>query len=241
MKYATLNNGVRMPMLGFGVWQVPPRATERVVRDAISVGYRSIDTAQIYGNEGAVGNAVAASGVPREERLLTTKVWTDGYDSIRRSIDTSLRKLRTDYVDLLLVHQPGRDNRGTYRAMEDAYHAGKARAIGTSNFYAADFTDIADSCEIVPAVNQVETHVFWQQRRTRELLSRYGTQLESWVLFAEGMHGMFTNPVLKRIGEHYGRSVAQTILRFFIQSGVSVTPPWGSPRIACQRFAPCSS
>jgi diketogulonate reductase-like aldo/keto reductase len=224
MEYTTLNNGVRMPMLGFGVWQVAPRATERHVRDAIGVGYRSIDTAQCYGNEGAVGDAVIASGVPREQMFLTTKVWTDGYDSTRRSIDASLSELSSDYVDLLLIHQPGRDNPGTYRAMEQAHQAGKARAIGLSNFYSADFSDIADSCEVVPAVNQVETHVFWQQRRTRELLSRYGTQLESWAPFAEGMHGMFTNPVLARIGEQYRKSVAQTILRFFVQSGVVVIP-----------------
>jgi 2,5-diketo-D-gluconate reductase A len=224
MEYVTLNNGVKMPMLGYGVWQIPPRATARHVQDAISVGYRAIDTAQCYENEAAVGQAVIASGVPREVMFLTTKIWTDGYESTKRSINASLTALRSDYVDLLLIHQPGQDNRGTYRAMEEAYRAGKARAIGLSNFYATNFTDVADSCEVVPAVNQVETHVFWQQRRTREFLKRYGTQLESWAPFAEGKQNMFAHPVLTRIGEQYGKSVAQTILRFFVQSGVVVIP-----------------
>ena len=216
-----------MPILGFGVFQIPDAAEcERCVLDAIGAGYRSIDTAQIYGNEEAVGRAAEKSGVPREELFLTTKVWitNGGYEKAKASIDESLRKLRTDYVDLLLIHQPFNDYYGTYRAMEEANRAGKVRAIGVSNFYPDHFIDIASNMEIVPAVNQVETHVFQQQRTAHEYMKKYGVQHEAWGPFAEGKKNCFTNPVLVEIGEKYGKTAAQTALRFLIQSDVVVIP-----------------
>lgn len=186
MEYVTLRNGVQMPILGYGVYQIDNEATKRCVLDAIDVGYRSIDTAQAYYNEEGVGEAVAqavAEGtVKREELFLTTKVWIRhaGYEKAKASIDESLQKLRTDYVDLLLVHQPFGDYYGTWRAMEEAYKAGKARAIGVSNFYPDRFVDLANFCEIRPMVNQVETHVFQQQKAARPFLEKYGAQIESW-------------------------------------------------------------
>jgi 2,5-diketo-D-gluconate reductase A len=224
MEYLTLNNGVKMPTLGYGVYQTPPSICERCVSDAISVGYRSIDTAQCYGNEGGVGNAIVKSEVPRDELFITTKVWTNGYSSTKRSIEGSLRQLRSDYVDLLLIHEPSSDNCGTYLALEEAYKEGKARAIGLSNFYSRDFKEIVDTCDVVPAVNQVETHVFWQQKQTKEFIRQYGTQLESWAPFAEGKNNMFRNPVLMEVARRHNKSVAQIILRFFIQMGVVVIP-----------------
>lgn len=227
MEEVTLNNGVVMPILGFGVFQIPDAAEcERCVLDAIDVGYRSIDTAQIYGNEEAVGRAAEKSGVPRGELFLTTKVWitNGGYEKAKASIDESLRKLRTDYLDLLLIHQPFNDYYGTYRAMEEACHAGKVRAIGVSNFYPDRFVDLAEFCEIKPAVNQVETHVFNQQVKAQGLMAKYGTRVESWGPFAEGRNGLFTNAVLKDIGEKYGKTAAQTALRFLIQRGIIVIP-----------------
>ena len=177
MEYVTLNNGVKMPVLGYGVYQVSPSECERCVLDALSVGYRSVDTAQAYANEEGVGSAVRKSGIPRGELFLTTKVWITnaGEEKAARSIDESLRKLGTDYVDLLLIHQPFGDYYGTYRAMEKAYKAGKARAIGVSNFYPDRFIDLANFCEVVPAVNQVETHVFQQQKTAREVAGKYET------------------------------------------------------------------
>ncbi len=226
MDYVTLNNGVKMPALGYGVYQVSPEECARCVRDAISVGYRSIDTAQAYANEEGVGKAVAESGIAREEFFITTKVWISnaGEDRAAKSIEESLRKLRTDYIDLLLIHQPFGDYYGTYRAMEKAYRSGKVRAIGVSNFYPDRFIDIASFCEIKPAVNQVETHVFQQQKIAREVMKKYGCQIESWGPFAEGKNGMFSNALLKETGEKYGKSIAQTALRFLLQSGVVVIP-----------------
>lgn len=226
MDYVTLNNGVKMPALGYGVYQVSPEECARCVRDAISVGYRSIDTAQAYANEEGVGKAVAESGIAREEFFITTKVWISnaGEDHAAKSIEESLRKLRTDYIDLLLIHQPFGDYYGTYRAMEKAYRSGKVRAIGVSNFYPDRFIDIASFCEIKPAVNQVETHVFQQQKIAREVMKKYGCQIESWGPFAEGKNGMFSNALLKETGEKYGKSIAQTALRFLLQSGVVVIP-----------------
>jgi diketogulonate reductase-like aldo/keto reductase len=226
MDYVTLNNGVKMPQLGYGVYQVAPEEAERCVLDAISVGYRSIDTAQAYANEEGVGNAIEKCGVPREELFITTKIWITnaGYEKAKASIEESLKKLKTDYIDLLLIHQPFNDYYGTYRAMEEAYKAGKVKAIGVSNFYPDRFIDIANFCEIVPAVNQVETHVFQQQKIAKDVMKKYGTQIESWGPFAEGKNDYFNNPVLKEIGEKYGKSVAQTALRFLIQSGVVVIP-----------------
>ncbi len=226
MEYVTLNNGVKMPILGYGVYQVDPKECERCVSDALSVGYRSIDTAQAYANEEGVGAAVKKSGIPREDIFLTTKVWISnaGYDKAKASIDESLKKLQSDYVDLLLIHQPFGDYYGTYRAMEEAYRQGKARAIGVSNFYPDRYIDLAGFSEIVPAVNQVETHVFQQQKVAREVLEKHGTQIESWGPFAEGKNDFFNNQTLKEIGQAHGKSVAQVALRFLVQSRVVVIP-----------------
>ena len=226
MEYVKLNNGVKMPMLGYGVYQVDPAETERCVLEAIETGYRSIDTAQAYGNEEGVGRAAARCGLPREELFLTTKVWitNGGYEKAKASIEDSLNKLQTNYVDLLLIHQPFNDYYGTYRAMEEACRAGKARAIGVSNFYPDRFIDLASFCQIPPAVNQVETHLFQQQKQAAAVLRKYGAQLESWGPFAEGKLDFFRNPVLKEIGGAHGKPPAQTALRFLIQQGVVVIP-----------------
>lgn len=226
MQYVKLNNGVEMPILGYGVYQVSPDECERCVSDAIGVGYRSIDTAQAYGNEAEVGRAIRKSGVPRNEMFVTTKIWISnaGETKAAASIDESLRKLDMDYVDLLLIHQPFGDYYGTYRAMEKALRDGKARAIGVSNFYPDRLIDIAEFNEIKPAINQVETHVFNQQREAQDVMRRYGTQIMSWGPFAEGRNGMFTNDVLVETGRKYGKSAAQVALRFLIQRGVVVIP-----------------
>lgn len=215
-----------MPKLGYGVYQVDAAETERCVADAISAGYRSIDTAQAYHNEEGVGEAVAKSGVPRGEMFLTTKVWISnaGYEKAKASIDESLKKLRTDYIDLLLIHQPFNDYYGTYRAMEEAYKAGKVRAVGVSNFYPDRLIDLCQFAEVTPAVNQVETHVFQQQAKAHEIMKKYGVQHESWGPFAEGRRDFFQNPVLTEIGAKYGKSSAQTALRFLLQSDVVVIP-----------------
>ena len=226
MEFVTLNNGVKMPILDYGVYQVSAEECERCVLDAISVGYRSIDTAQAYGNEEGVGSAVKKSGVPRGELFLTTKIWitNGGFEKAAASIDESLRKLGTDYVDLMLIHQPFNDYYGTYRAMEAAYKAGKIRAIGVSNFYPDRLVDLCNFVDVVPAVNQVETHVFQQQKPAHEYMKKYGVQHESWGPFAEGKKDFFANPVLNEIGGKYGKTAAQTALRFLIQSGVVVIP-----------------
>lgn len=226
MEYVELNNGVKMPMLGYGVYQTPPEETERCVLEAVDVGYRSIDTAQAYGNEEGVGSALVKSGLPREEFFLTTKVWISnaGYESAKASIEESLQKLRTSYLDLLLIHQPFGDYYGTYRAMEEAYKAGKVRAIGVSNFYPDRLIDLYHFAEIKPAVNQIETHVFQQQETARKYLKDRGVQIESWGPFAEGKNNFFQNPVLVETGKRYGKTAAQTALRFLIQSGVVAIP-----------------
>ena len=226
MDYVTLNNGVRMPKLGYCVYQVTPEECERCVSDALSVGYRSIDTAQAYFNEEGVGRAVKKSGIARGELFLTTKVWISnaGERRAEASIDASLKKLGTDYIDLLLIHQPFGDYYGTYRAMEKAYRAGKVRAIGVSNFFPDRLIDLCNFVEVKPAVNQVETHVFCQQKAAREVMKRHGVQIESWGPFAEGKNGLFTNPVLTEIAAAHERSVAQTALRFLLQSDVVVIP-----------------
>ena len=226
MEYAELNNGVKMPMLGYGVYQTPPEETERCVLEAVDVGYRSIDTAQAYGNEEGVGSALAKSGLPREEFFLTTKVWISnaGYERAKASIEESLQKLRTSYLDLLLIHQPFGDYYGTYRAMEEAYKAGKVRAIGVSNLYPDRLIDLYHFAEIKPAVNQIETHVFQQQETARKYLKDRGVQIESWGPFAEGKNNFFQNPVLVETGKRYGKTAAQTALRFLIQSGVVAIP-----------------
>lgn len=226
MEYVTLNNGVKMPKLGYGVYQTPPEETERCVLEAIETGYRSIDTAQAYGNEAGVGNAMQKCGLPREELFITTKIWISnaGYEKAKASIDESLRKLQTNYIDLLLIHQPFGDYYGSYRAMEEAYRVGKVRAIGISNFYPDRYLDIVHFSEIKPAVNQVETHVFQQQKTARDYMKKNGTQIMSWGPFAEGKNNYFQNPVMKEIGEKYGKSVAQVALRFLLQNDVVVIP-----------------
>jgi 2,5-diketo-D-gluconate reductase A len=235
----TLSNGMNMPILGFGVYQISDlEECERVVDEAIEVGYRSIDTAQAYGNEEAVGNAVRKSGIPREEFFITTKVWISnaGYEKAKASIDESLKKLQTDYIDLLLIHQPFNNYYGTYRAMEEYYKAGKIKAIGVSNFYPDRFIDIAQFSEITPMVNQVETHVFNQQKQAQKIMEKYGTQIESWGPFAEGRNDFFNNETLKEIGEQYGKSVAQVALRFLIQRNVVVIPKTVTKERMIQNF-----
>ena len=226
MEYVTLTGGVKMPKLGYGVYQVSPDECERCVSDALAVGYRSVDTAQAYYHEEGVGRAVKKSGIPRSELFLTTKVWISnaGEKKAAASIDESLKKLDTDYIDLLLIHQPFGDYYGTYRAMEQAVKAGKVRAIGVSNFYPDRLIDLYNFCEIKPAVNQVETHVFFQQKKAHEVMKKLGVQHESWGPFAEGKNGLFTNPVLKEIALQKGKSVAQVALRYLMQSDVVVIP-----------------
>lgn len=227
MQTVKLNNGVEMPILGFGVYQVPDHnECERVVSEALDVGYRLIDTAQAYFNEEAVGSAIKKSGIDRKDIFLVTKIWISnaGEEKAYKSIDESLRKLQTDYVDLLLIHQPIGDYYGTYRAMERAYKEGKARAIGISNFYPDRFVDLSHFVKIQPAINQVETHVFQQQKLAREVMKKYNTQIMSWGPFAEGRNNYFQNETLKEIGAKYGKSVAQAALRFLTQESVIVIP-----------------
>lgn len=226
MKTITLNNGVEMPMVGYGVFQVKPEECERCVRDAIATGYRLIDTAQAYFNEEGVGAAVASCGVPREELFITTKVWIShaGEKAAAQSIDDSLRKLRTDYIDLLLIHQAYGDYYGTYRAMETALQAGKLRAIGVSNFGAGRFTDLALHVDVKPAVNQVEAHVFSQQNGLMEVLREYGTTMMAWSPLGQGRNGLFSHPVLSDIGAGHGKTPAQVALRYLLQRDIIVIP-----------------
>ena len=226
MKTVTLNNGVVMPQIGYGVYQVSPAECERCVSDALRVGYRMIDTAQAYHNEEGVGAAVKKSGIARDELFLVSKVWISnyGFDKAKASIDESLRKLGTDYIDLMLLHQPFCDRYGAYRALEAAYKEGKVRAIGVSNFYPDHFIDLASNVEIVPAVNQVETHVFDQQIEAQGYMKEFGTHMMAWAPLAEGRNNFFTNPVLEAIGKKYGKSVAQVALRWLIQRDVIIIP-----------------
>lgn len=226
MEYVTLNNGVKMPILGYGVYQVTKEECERCVLDALSVGYRSLDTAQSYFNEEEVGNAIQKSGIPRKDIFLTTKVWIEhyGYEETKASVLESMQKLKTDYLDLVLLHQPFADYYGAYRALEDLYTEGKIRAIGISNFYADRMIDLASFTKIKPMVNQVETHPFNQQITAKEWMQKYNVQIEAWAPFGEGRGEMFSNPVLKTIADKYGKSVAQVILRWHIQRGVVVIP-----------------
>ena len=226
MKTIRLNNGVEMPQTGYGVWQIAPEECEHYVAEALSAGYRSIDTAQAYYNEEGVGKAVRKSGIPRRELFITTKVWVSnaGDEAAARSIDESLRKLQTDYIDLLLIHQPFGDYYGTYRAMQKAYKAGKVRAIGLSNFYDARFVDLAENMEVKPAVVQLETHVFSQQVRMRKLAADYGTHIMAWSPLARGMNGLFTDKTLHAIGAKYGKENAQVALKFLLQEGFIIIP-----------------
>lgn len=227
METVKLNNGIEMPLEGFGVFQVPdPAVCEQAVLDAIATGYRLIDTAAAYMNEEAVGKAIAKCGVPREELFITTKLWVQdaSYEGAKAAIETSLRKLGLDYIDLYLIHQPMGDYIGAYRAMEEAYKAGKLRAIGVCNCYPQILTDICETVDVIPAVNQVELHPFFQQENALALMKEYGVQPEAWGPFAEGNHGIFTHPVLTTIGQKYSKSAAQVALRWNVQRGVIVIP-----------------
>ena len=226
MEYKTLSNGVQMPILGYGVYQVTKDECERCVSDALRAGYRHIDTAQSYFNEEEVGNAIQKSGIPRKELFITTKVWVEhyGYDACKASVLESLRKLKTNYIDLMLLHQPFSDYYGAWRALEDLYEEGKIRAIGVSNFYPDRLVDICSFARIKPMVNQVETHPLNQQVEAKQWMDKYGVQIEAWAPFGEGRGGLFQNEVLSAIGEKYGKSTAQVMLRWHIQRGVVVIP-----------------
>lgn len=226
MDTVKLSNGVEMPVLGYGVFQIAPEDTERCVRQAIEVGYRSIDTAQAYFNEAQVGEALAGCGVGRDQIFLTTKVWISnaGERQAAVSIRESLRRLRTDYIDLLLIHQPFSDYYGTWRAMEDAYRKGLVRAIGVSNFYPDRFIDLCGFSEIKPMVNQVETHVYNQQVEAQKIMAKYGCATMAWAPLAEGRNGLFTDPVLQKVAAKYGKTAAQVALRWLTQRQVIVIP-----------------
>lgn len=222
MKYVTLNNGIKMPILGYGVYQVSKEECERCVLDAIKVGYRLIDTAQAYFNEEEVGNAINKSGVPRKELFITTKVWIDnyGYEKTKLSIHESMRKLKIDYLDLVLLHQPFSDYYGSYRALEELYKEGIIKSIGVSNFYPDRLSDICAFNEITPQINQVETNPFNQQIKAQANMEKNNVQIEAWAPFGEGRNDMFNNPILKSIGEKYAKSVAQVILRWLMQRNI---------------------
>ena len=225
MEYVKLNNGVEMPILNFGVYQIPKEETKKCVLDAIKIGYRGIDTAQSYFNEEEVGDAIKECGVPRKELFITTKVWIDnyGYERCKKSVLESMKKLKTDYIDLVLLHQPFSDYYGAYKALEDLYHEGKIKAIGVSNFYPDRLSDIClFGRDVIPAVNQVEVNPLNQQVKAQENMEKYGVHIEAWAPFGEGKSGMFTNEVLVNIGKKYNKSSAQVILRWLIQRGVIV-------------------
>jgi len=223
----TLNNGVQMPQLGFGVYQIPADQTEQAVTDALEVGYRHLDTASAYGNEEAVGRAIASSGIPRDELFVTTKLWIQDRpveDNTKRAFDASLQRLGLDYLDLYLIHQPYGDVYSQWRAMQELHAQGAIKAIGVSNFYPDRLVDLALHNEVVPAVNQVETHPYFQREDYQDLMRKHGVRIESWGPFAEGRNNLFTDPVLTEIGNAHGKSVAQVVLRWLIQRGVVVIP-----------------
>ncbi len=227
MEYATLNNGVQMPLEGFGVFQVPEAAVcEQAVSDALEVGYRLIDTAAAYFNEEAVGAAIKKSSIPREELFITTKLWIQdaSYEGAKAAFQTSLDKLGLDYIDLYLIHQPMSDYYGAWRAMEELYEAGKIRAIGVCNFYPERLADLCANAKVMPAVNQVELHPFFAQAGALETMKEYGVQPEAWGPLAEGKHNIFTHPVLTEIGGKYGKTAAQVALRWNAQRGVVIIP-----------------
>lgn len=226
MKTVKLNNGVEMPILGFGIYQVDPSETENIVSNALQVGYRSIDTAAAYMNEEGVGQAIKQSGIPRKELFITTKLWIQdaGYEHAKKAFEKSMKKLQLDYLDLYLIHQPFSDYYGSWRAMEELYKEGRIRAIGISNFQPDRVLDLIQHNEIVPAINQIETHPFNQQVSTQQFLKDNGVQIESWGPFAEGRDNIFHNEILKTIGEKYNKSIAQVILRWMVQRDVVVIP-----------------
>ena len=226
MNFTELSNGVKMPRIGYGVYQIEKKECERCVLDALEIGYRLIDTAQAYYNEEEVGLAVKKSGIKREDIFITSKIWisNEGYEKARRSIDESLRRLNLDYIDLLLIHQPFGDYYGTYRAMEEAYKNKKLRAIGVSNFYPDRLIDICKFVDIKPMVNQIETHVFNQQKESHEIMNRYNIVHESWGPFAEGRKNFFDNKILMDIGKKYNKTVGQVALRFLFENDIVVIP-----------------
>ena len=227
MKTVKLNNGVEMPILGFGVYQIPDYdECKRAVLDALETGYRLIDTAAAYLNEKAVGDAIKESGINRKELFITTKLWINnaGYENAKKGFEVSMEKLQLDYLDLYLIHQPFGDYYGSWRAMEELYENKKVRAIGVCNFYPDRLMDLAEHNKIKPAINQIETHPFFQREYDNEIMKNYGTQIESWGPFAEGRGDMFTNPILSEIGKKYNKSTAQVILRWLIQRNVVVIP-----------------
>ncbi len=226
MEFVILSNGVKMPQLGYGVYQVSKEECERCVLDALAVGYRHIDTAQSYFNEEEVGSAIEKSGIPREEIFLTTKVWIEhyGYEEAKKSVLTSMEKLRTDYLDLVLLHQPFADYYGAWRALEELYDEGKIRAIGISNFYTDRMIDLCSFSRIKPMVNQVETHPFNQQIEAQKYMEKYGVQIEAWAPLGECRNGLLENPVLTEIAKKYEKSVAQIILRWELQRGIVIIP-----------------
>jgi len=235
----TLNNGVQMPVLGFGVFQVPDEQTEQVVTDALEAGYRSLDTAAAYGNEEAVGRAIAKSGIPRSELFITTKMWIQhtGKDTAKREFDKSLRALGLDHLDLYLIHQPLGDYYSSWHAMQDLHREGLIRAIGVSNFHPDRLVDLITHNDITPAVNQVETHPFFQRTADQALMREHGVQIESWGPFAEGKNDLFTNPVLTEIGAAHGKSVAQVVLRWLTQRDVVVIPKSVRPERMAENLA----
>ncbi|MFJ5307512.1 aldo/keto reductase [Streptomyces sp. NPDC088350] len=239
MPHVTLNNGVQMPILGFGVFQVPAEETERVVTDALAAGYRHLDTAAAYGNEEAVGNAIRASGIARDELFITTKMWVNekGEEGAKAAFDTSLRLLGLDYLDLYLIHQPFGDYYSSWRAMQDLHGQGLVKAIGVSNFYADRLVDLIDHNETVPAVNQIETHPYFQRADDQALMAERGVQIESWGPLAEGRNNIFGDPTLSAIGEAHGKSVAQVVLRWLTQRGVVVIPKSSRPERMAENIA----
>lgn len=226
MEYITLSNGVKMPILGYGVYQVTKEECKRCVIDALKAGYRSIDTAQSYFNEEEVGEAIKESGIPREEIFLTTKVWIEhyGYENAKASVLESMKKLQTEYLDLVLLHQPFGDAYGAWRALEELYEAGKIRAIGISNFYVDRMVEFVNFNRIKPMITQMEVHIFNQQKQLKEYADKYEVQLEAWAPFGEGRGGTFDNEIIKSIGDKYGKTTAQVMLRWHIQRGVVVIP-----------------
>ncbi|WP_338703223.1 aldo/keto reductase [Streptomyces sp. Q6] len=227
MQYATLNNGVEMPLLGFGVYQIPADDTERAVSEALAAGYRLLDTAAAYGNEEAVGRAIKSSGIARDDLFVTTKLWVQdapAEENTRRAFETSLTKLGLDHIDLYLMHQPYGDVYGQWRAMENLNREGRAKAIGVANFSPDRLLDLILNNEITPQVNQIETHPFFQRADDQKLMAEHGVQIQSWGGFAEGKNDLFTNPLLTEIGKEYGKSVAQVVLRWLTQRGVIAIP-----------------
>jgi diketogulonate reductase-like aldo/keto reductase len=239
MQEVTLNNGLKMPILGFGVYQIPdPAECERSVLEALKIGYRSIDTAAVYTNEAAVGTAIKNSEIPREDIFITTKLWIQdmGYGSAKKAVEKSLKKLKTDYIDLYLIHQPMGDVHGAWRAMEDMYKAGILKAIGVSNFQADRLMDLMVHNKIIPALNQVETHPFFQQIAPQEFMKEHNIQVESWAPFAQGKNDIFKNNILSPIAKKYDKTVAQVVLRWLIQRDIVVIPKSATKERIAENF-----